>query len=215
MAIMTAASRLIQCGDGAVLIELDGLADVRQLVRSLRPNRPAGVLDVIPAARTVLVRFATDLVSREEVTRWVLSAAAVAPPTGQDSPEVIVPVRYDGPDLAEVAALAGLTTTEVVNLHTEARYTVAFCGFAPGFGYLVGSPAALQVPRRSSPRTTVPAGSVGLAGEFTGIYPRASPGGWQLIGTTDLELFDLRRDPPALLGPGVRVRFVEASSVAT
>jgi KipI family sensor histidine kinase inhibitor len=124
-----------------------------------------------------------------------------------------VPVRYDGADLAEVAALWGCDVAEVVRRHTGDRWTVAFCGFAPGFGYLVADEGGhhWDVPRRDVPRTRVPAGSVGLAGPYTGAYPRASPGGWQLVGRTTLELFDATREPPALLTPGRPVRFVDVT----
>ena len=111
-------------------------------------------------------------------------------------------VRYDGPDLDEVARLTGLTHAEVVAAHTGTPWRVAFGGFAPGFAYLVGGDPRLHVPRRDRPRPSVPAGSVGLAGEFSGVYPRSSPGGWQLLGTTDAVLWDADRDPPALLAPG-------------
>ena len=120
-----------------------------------------------------------------------------------------VPVVYDGEDLEDVARLTGLSREEVVAAHTGQLWRVAFGGFAPGFGYLVGEDDRLHVPRRAEARTRVPAGAVGLAGEYTGVYPRESPGGWQLIGRTELRLFDLDRDPPALLRPGARVRFVE------
>ncbi|MFD0777089.1 allophanate hydrolase subunit 1, partial [Streptomonospora algeriensis] len=123
--------------------------------------------------------------------------------------ELEVPVQYDGRDLADIAALTGLSEREVVLAHTGAEWTVAFCGFAPGFGYLVCDDPRLRVPRRSEARARVPAGAVALAGEFSGIYPRASPGGWQLLGTTELVTWNLDRDPPALLRPGVRVRFRE------
>jgi KipI family sensor histidine kinase inhibitor len=123
---------------------------------------------------------------------------------------VEVPVRYDGEDLPEVARLTGLEPEEVVRRHTAPLYTVAFLGFSPGFPYLVGLDPALAVPRRDSPRTSIPAGSVGLAGDQTGIYPTASPGGWRLIGRTEVILFDPGRDPPALLGPGDRLRFTVA-----
>jgi KipI family sensor histidine kinase inhibitor len=116
-------------------------------------------------------------------------------------------VTYDGPDLAEVASLTGLSEAAVVTAHTESVWTVGFGGFAPGFAYLTGGDPRLHVPRRGTPRPSVPAGSVGLAGEFSGVYPRSSPGGWQLIGHTDVDLFDVDRDPPALLQPGTRVRF--------
>ena len=121
---------------------------------------------------------------------------------------VEVPVRYDGPDLAEVAALTGLSGTEVVARHTAPAYRVAMLGFLPGFPYLVGLDPALHVPRRDTPRERVPPGSVGLAGDATGIYPVPSPGGWQLVGRTDLVLLDLTdQDRPALLAPGDTVRF--------
>jgi KipI family sensor histidine kinase inhibitor len=106
-----------------------------------------------------------------------------------------------------VARDAGLSEEDVVGLHTSAVYTVAFTGFAPGFGYLTGLPTALRQPRLDSPRTRVPAGAVGVAGEFTGVYPRESPGGWRLLGQTSATLFDPATDPPALLAPGDRVRF--------
>jgi KipI family sensor histidine kinase inhibitor len=109
-----------------------------------------------------------------------------------------------------VGWLTGLGVDEVVEAHTGTEWRVAFGGFAPGFAYLVGGDERLRVPRRDTPRTKVPAGAVGLAGEFSGVYPRASPGGWQLIGRTDLPMWDLDRDPPALLSAGATVRFVRA-----
>ncbi|WP_137158446.1 carboxyltransferase domain-containing protein, partial [Blastococcus sp. CCUG 61487] len=124
---------------------------------------------------------------------------------------VVLPVVFDGPDLAEVARLVGLAVPELVRALTAAELTVAFGGFAPGFGYLTGLLPELHVPRRATPRTRVPAGAVALAGEFAGVYPRASPGGWQLVGRTDAVLFDVQREPPALLRPGVPVRFREVS----
>ncbi|WP_162794848.1 5-oxoprolinase subunit B family protein, partial [Nonomuraea lactucae] len=125
--------------------------------------------------------------------------------------EVEIPVVYDGADLADVAALSGLSEREVVAAHTGTPWTVAFCGFAPGFGYLVGGDPRLVVPRRAESRVRVPAGSVALAAEFSAVYPRESPGGWQLIGRTRVAVWDLAADPPALLRPGIRVRFTEAS----
>jgi KipI family sensor histidine kinase inhibitor len=139
--------------------------------------------------------------------------APAGEPVGTRAGEPVeVPVRYDGEDLPEVARLTGLDAEEVVRRHTAPTYTVAFLGFSPGFPYLVGLDKALVVPRRDTPRTQIPAGSVGLAGDQTGIYPTASPGGWQLIGRTDLALFDPERDPPALLGPGGRLRFTAVRS---
>jgi KipI family sensor histidine kinase inhibitor len=119
----------------------------------------------------------------------------------------VVPTVYDGADLDEVAQLTGLSVGEVIEAHTATRWRVAFSGFAPGFGYLSGGDSRLKVPRRGEPRTRVPAGSVGLAGEFTGVYPRESPGGWQLLGRTELTTWDEARQPPALMTPGRVVRF--------
>jgi KipI family sensor histidine kinase inhibitor len=128
----------------------------------------------------------------------------------ESSPAVEVPVVYDGADLASVAANVDLSPSQLIDLHTGAEYTVRFCGFSPGFAYLDGLDPRLHVARRASPRTAVPAGSVAIAGEFTGVYPRSSPGGWQLLGRTDAQLWEVTRDPPALLTPGTRVRFVPA-----
>jgi KipI family sensor histidine kinase inhibitor len=198
-------------GTSAVLVELDSLEQVMGLAAALRSAPPAGTVDLVPAARTVLVVFDAGTTTIERVVADV-SRQRIDPVADSAGPLVEVPVVYDGDDLAEVAALSGLSEREVVARHLRPEYTVAFCGFAPGFAYLVGGDPALRVPRRRSPRTAVPAGSVGLADEFTGVYPRRMPGGWQLIGRTDAELWDLDRDPPALLPPGARVRFVPARS---
>ena len=210
MAGVSTALKLLRCGDDAVLVELQGLRQVLELNRALQDQRPDGALDVIPAARTVMVQFDTTRTSYQQIAQWISRTRTSVDDWPDTAATVTVPVRYDGADLAEVAEMRNLTPEQVTALHREPEYTVAFCGFAPGFAYLVGSPAVLHVSRRTSPRTEVPAGSVGLAGEFTGIYPAASPGGWQLIGTTDLPLFDIDRDPPSLLAPGTRVRFIEA-----
>lgn len=198
--------KVLPCGDAALLLELGSLADVLGLAAALRAEPPTGVQEVVPATRTVLLRCApgTDLRAVAAAARQVTPRPGAHP--GAEAVEV--PVRYDGPDLADVARLTGRSEQEVVEEHGAARWTVAFCGFAPGFGYLVAGPDWPVVARRDNPRTRVPAGAVALAGEFAGVYPRASPGGWQLIGSTDLTVFDLARDPPALLRPGVRVRFV-------
>ncbi len=200
--------RVLPCGDAALLVELDGLDEVLGLTAALRDDRPPGVEEVVPAARTVLLRCdpaAGPLVAVADAVRRLPLRVGDRPDLG----EVDIPVRYDGEDLPDVARLTGLGERELVRRHVEASWTVAFCGFAPGFGYLAADRDWPQVPRRDEPRTRVPPGSVGLAGEFSGIYPRESPGGWQIIGRTGRSLFDLHRDPPALLRPGVRVRFVE------
>jgi len=202
-----------------VLADLPGIDAVRALDAALRADPPAGVVDIVPAARTVLVRFGTARAAAHAVAPVARAAEGavlgIAPPPApavtdpaRAAAPVVLPVRYDGADLAEIAAAAGLSTDQVVRRHTAVTYTVAFGGFMPGFAYLTGLDPALHVPRRSSPRAQVPAGSVAVAGEFAAVYPAATPGGWQLLGTCDTPLFDVRRDPPALLRPGTRVRFV-------
>jgi 5-oxoprolinase (ATP-hydrolysing) subunit B len=196
--------KLLPYGDAALLAEPDDPATVLALAAALR-NEP-GVLEVVPAARTLLVRAAgRDLGRVGDRLRDLARTVVAGPPVG--GPEIVLDVRYDGPDLADVAAEVGLEPDGLVQAHTAGNYVVAFCGFAPGFAYLTGLDPALHVPRLPQPRTRVPAGSVGIAGEFTGVYPRASPGGWRLLGHTDADLWALERDPPALLVPGSRVRF--------
>ncbi|MEV6569066.1 5-oxoprolinase subunit PxpB [Streptomyces kronopolitis] len=195
-------------GEHGLLIELDTAEEVEALHAELLRRVADGALpplrEIVPAARTVFLDGLAD-------PRGLLADIAswhVPPPVAGDRPAVRIPVRYDGPDLADVAALWDVTPEEVVRLHCATEFHVAFCGFAPGFGYLTGLPGPLHVPRRDTPRTRVPVGSVALAGPYTGVYPRSSPGGWQLIGTTDTVLWDPRREPAALLAPGTRVRFV-------
>jgi KipI family sensor histidine kinase inhibitor len=198
--------RLRPAGDLAVLAEVDDLAAVHALAAAVRSAGLPGVVDVVPGYRTVLVTL--DRPAHVAALRSALPGLARTGTRETGSRVVEVPVRYDGADLDEVCRLTGLPAGEVVARHTAPDYVVAFLGFTPGFPYLVGLDPALHVPRRSTPRTSVPAGSVGLAGDQTGVYPRATPGGWQLIGRTDVVLFDVQRDPPALLGPGDRLRFV-------
>ncbi|RCG31116.1 allophanate hydrolase subunit 1 [Sphaerisporangium album] len=199
--------RFRRCGDQAVLVELGGAAEVLALYDTLAADPPRGVTDLLPAARTLLVRF-------EPPAHWgavesaVLNARPAAGPRVAAG-EVTVPVVYDGDDLADVAVLTGLSEREVVEAHTGMPWTVAFSGFAPGFAYLVGGNPRLRVPRRTESRVRVPAGAVALAAGFSAVYPRESPGGWRLIGRTDLPVWDVAADPPALLRPGARVRFVE------
>lgn len=204
--------RLLPCGDAAVLVEVDDLDTVLRLaaaVEDLRENPDLpDLLDVVPAARTLLLRCAPG----SDLRRLARAVRGVSLPDElpQQGEEVTIGVRYDGEDLDEVAELTGLDRAEVVARHQDTRWRVAFTGFAPGFGYLVGGDGCLSVRRREESRSTVPAGAVGLAGEFTGVYPRASPGGWQLIGHTDATIWDPERETPALLRPGTRVRFEEA-----
>lgn len=219
--------RLLPCGEHAVLVELDGLEDVLALDGAVRAAVAAGdaafadVVDIVPAARTLLlvvgdgaalapVRRALPELSADGPASSSLGGSRPGKPT-----EVEILVHYDGPDLDAVAQLTGLAPGEVVAAHTQTPWRVAFAGFSPGFAYLVGGDRRLQVPRRGEPRTSVPAGSVGLAGEFSAVYPRSSPGGWQLLGHTTATLWDVDRQPPALLQPGWLVRFVDAGEVAS
>ncbi|NHA70312.1 5-oxoprolinase subunit B family protein [Phycicoccus flavus] len=201
---------LLSYGDRAVLAELSDGDAAMALAAALRAAAPACVASVVPAARTVLVVAAegSGVAEVRAVLAGLPTSASAMP--DDDGGTLEVPVVYDGADLGDVAQLTGLTVDEVVAAHTGQTWRVAFGGFAPGFGYLVGEDDRLHVPRREESRTRVPAGSVGLAGEYSGVYPRESPGGWQLLGRTDLVLWDTGREPPALLRPGVTVRFVEA-----
>ncbi|MEV0092716.1 allophanate hydrolase subunit 1 [Streptomyces sp. NPDC050738] len=199
--------KTLPMGEHALLVELGSAQNVEALHAELLRRRDAGTLpavrDIVPAARTVLL----DGLDRPrelagQLAHWDIPALSAA-----DGPETDVPVRFDGPDLAEVAGLWGVSPDDVPRIVTGTAFRVAFCGFAPGFGYLTGLPARFHLPRRATPRTAVPAGSLALAGEFAGVYPRSSPGGWQLIGSTDTVLWDSSREPAALLSPGTRVRF--------
>jgi 5-oxoprolinase (ATP-hydrolysing) subunit B len=204
--------RLLAYGDTAVLVELDDGDEVGALQAALTGT--AGVEELVPAARTLLVRFDRLRVTAGQVRAAVAAAgerarAAGAPAPG-DHPLVVLRVRYDGADLDYAAEHTGWSVDEVVARHLAGAYTVAFCGFAPGFAYLTGLDPALHLPRRDTPRTHVPAGSVAVAGEYTAAYPRSSPGGWRLLGRTEAALWDPSQPRPALLAPGTRVRF-EAS----
>jgi KipI family sensor histidine kinase inhibitor len=199
-------------GDAALLVEVANLDAVLALAAAVRAAEWPHVVDVVPGARTVVVAVepGTDLAAlRRAVVELRVDAVATL-----DGPVVEIPVVYEGPDLAEVAELTGLDADEVVAAHTGTPWRVGFGGFAPGFAYLTGGDPRLRVARRSEPRTSVPAGAVGLAGEFSGVYPRSSPGGWQLIGRTDAVLWDPDRTPPALLSAGAQVQFVARDRTA-
>ncbi|WP_454787781.1 5-oxoprolinase subunit B family protein [Mycolicibacterium lutetiense] len=196
-------------GDQALLLEFDSTADVLAWTASLTAAQLLGVVDIVPASRTILIKLADpryQAPTRQRLGKLQLQpGSAPVRPVGQA--DVTIDVIYDGADLRDVAALTGLTPEQVIAAHTGSPWQVGFMGFAPGFAYLVGGDERLQVPRRAEPRTSVPPGAVALAGEFSGIYPRQSPGGWQLIGRTDAVLFDVHRDQPALLTPGTWVQF--------
>ena len=199
--------RVLPSGSAGVLVEVDHLQDVLELYAALVDENLPGVVDLVPAASTVLVVIDPDVTSVPATA----SAVRALPPGHHDIVEgdlVELPVVYDGEDLAEVAALLECDVDEVVRRHTAQAWTVAFCGFAPGFGYMTSDSWEWDLPRRSAPRAKVPRGAVALAGPFCGVYPRESPGGWQLIGRTEVPVFDLSREPAALLRPGNQVRFV-------
>jgi KipI family sensor histidine kinase inhibitor len=210
-------------GDRALLLEFGSTAEVLAWTDAVRRAALLGVVDIVPASRTVLIKLADpryqaptrQRLGTLRITAEALSEAA-SPHDG--CADIEIDVVYDGADLDEVARLTGMTTDQVIAAHTGTLWQVGFGGFAPGFAYLVGGIGVaerLNVPRQSEPRTRVPAGSVALAGEFSAIYPRESPGGWQLIGSTSKDtaaLWDLDRDPPALLRPGMWVQFREVRS---
>jgi KipI family sensor histidine kinase inhibitor len=195
-------------GEAALLVETGSADRAQALAAALRSAPPRGMVEAVPGLASVLVELdplgpdpaslTADLTSR-------LAATADAPDVGGRLHTI--PVAYDGPDLVDVGRLTGLAPADVVAAHSAAELRVLFCGFAPGFAYLGDLPAELRVERLATPRTRTPAGSVAIAGSMSGIYPADLPGGWRVIGRTDVTLFDPRRDPPTLLLPGDRVRF--------
>ncbi|QIK63506.1 5-oxoprolinase/urea amidolyase family protein [Leucobacter viscericola] len=210
---MTSEPRILPAGATAVLLECGTLDRALQVFASLTAARDRGELDVaelVPAAETVLVSGgeARDPRALRAKLRDLLSGSGSASARAAASAETVIPVFYRGEDLDEVATLTGMSAEQVVQRHTAAAYTVAFTGFAPGFAYLSGGDPLLEVPRRATPRPRILPGSVGLAGPFSGVYPRESPGGWQIIGHTDHPMWDLDRERPAALLAGEGVRFV-------
>lgn len=203
-------------GDSAILITL-GDAVERELNRrvhtcadAIRSAGLAGVIDVVPAYASLAVHYDATTASADEMEsrlREIVRAPSPKQPWYAERARVTIPTRYDGPDLPTVAEATGLAADEVIARHSAVEYYVYMMGFAPGFAYLGGLDPALRLPRREVPRARVPRGSVAIAGSQTAVYPHETPGGWHLIGTTDLPLFDPRRDPPALLRAGDRVRF--------
>ena len=216
--------RIRRAGDAALTLELEPRIDAginaRVVAAAARvaAGKHRGVRDVVPSYHAVTV-YIDPLRADADAVRAALEEAADAPASGADpSREVAIPVRYgggDGPDLEEVATFAGCSTAEVVRRHAAVTYRVYMVGYLQGFAYLGTVDPRIAMPRRPTPRLVVPAGSVGIAGGQTGVYPTAAPGGWRLVGRTDVRVFDARRHPPGLLGPGDRVRFVPAPSDAT
>ena len=201
---------ILDYGDHALIVQCGSTAEVLAWAAALGGAALPGVVDIVPGARTVLVKLDSPRyqgATRERLRKLRVTADSIpAAPDGRRA-DVVIDVVYDGPDLAEVASRTGLTTSQVIDAHCGTPWRVGFSGFAPGFAYLVDGDPRLQVPRRSEPRTSVPAGSVAIAGEFSAVYPRRSPGGWQLIGHTDTILWDIERPTPALLTQGMWVQF--------
>jgi KipI family sensor histidine kinase inhibitor len=194
--------RTLRCGADAILVECADAGDALRLWNRLDTEPPDGVREVVAGAQTVLLIGRTD----EQLCEVLRTLPGL--PLAHDEPStVVIPVRYDGVDLDAVAGATHLTPEQVAQRHSQATYVVAFGGFVPGFAYLTGLDAALHLPRRDTPRTNVPAGSVAIAESYTGVYPSDTPGGWHLIGTTQLVVFDAAREPAATLRPGAPVRF--------
>ena len=202
--------RVLDYGDHALLLECESTAEVLAWTAALRDADLLGVTDIVPASRTVMVKV--DGARYLPATRQRIEKLTVVSDdlVGPGAADIVIDVVYDGADLEQVGRITGLGAAGVVAAHTGAPWRVAFGGFVPGFAYLVGGDPRLDVPRRDEPRTRVPAGSVALAGEFSGVYPHETPGGWQLIGRTDAALWDIDRDEPALLTTGMTIRFREA-----
>ncbi len=203
---------VLDYGDRALLLQFESTAEVLAWTDAVREAGLPGVVDIVPGSRTVLVeldgpRYQAPTRQRLAALRFDRGTVTEAASPQDRTADIVLDVVYDGADLDEVARLTGMAPDQVVAAHTGTLWRVGFGGFAPGFAYLVGGDERLQVPRRAEPRTKVPVGAVGLAGEFSGVYPRESPGGWQLIGHTDAVLWDVERDNPALLTPGMWVEF--------
>lgn len=198
-----------RAGEDALLVETGSLEVSQRLDALLRAGRPAGVVEIVPGPATVLVTAPGADLSRLRSRLFQLLDTARTPGTGPAVSEkaVTVPVVYDGADLDDVAALSGLSVLEVVERHTRRELVVGWLGFTPGFAYLTGLDPVLHVSRLPTPRTSVPAGAVAIAGPYAAVYPSASPGGWRLLGRSLMAVWDVTADPPAVLTPGTRVRF--------
>lgn len=197
-----------RAGERAVVLDVsEEPSAVAAAIRALAARLNVTLTEVVPGAVTVLIS------ARDCAGLSLLTAAfphlEIAPEQTTTASFIELPVRYDGPDLDAVADAAGLSVAEVITRHSQATYHAAFTGFAPGFAYLTGLDPSLRLPRRSNPRPSVPPGSIAIADAYSAVYPRASPGGWHLLGTTPAPIFDAERDPPALIPPGATVRFVQ------
>jgi 5-oxoprolinase (ATP-hydrolysing) subunit B len=207
-------------GSSALLVCLDAPEHVTGLYHDLLADPPEGFIEAIPAAETVMVVFDPSRATASTIGPRLRAAAqrastntySIDESSAHQNPAVTIPVVYDGPDLDDTSRCTGMSVEEVVRRHEAGEYVVTFCGFAPGFAYLSGLDPALILPRRSIPRTRVPAGSVAVSDRYTSVYPHESPGGWHLLGRTTMVMWDLERQPPALLTPGTRVRFERVAS---
>lgn len=206
--------RFLPVGPRTLLVELADLDETLALFDALLADPIEGVAEIVPAARTLMIRMAAGFAADAALAGQVMARQPAPGTRREEGPieTVEIPVTYSGEDLDDVARHMGLTVAEVIAAHQATTWQVAFCGFAPGFAYMTCDDPRFDLPRRPAPRTRIPAGSVALAGRFCGIYPQETPGGWQLIGTTKVPMWDLSRDPPALLRPGVRARFVEGEA---
>ncbi|MCF8999882.1 urea amidolyase family protein [Acinetobacter nectaris] len=199
--------RFLSVSVNSFLIEFKHLSETTNFFRQLKQLNHPAILDMIPAEKTIFIQFSNLIIQQKELIDW-LSKQEIKDLTAELGREVVIPVSYQGMDLGQVAEFLGITVNEVIRRHTESEWKVAFIGFAPGFGYLNSENKPFgSIPRLNSPRKQIPMGSVALAGEYAGIYPKNSPGGWQLIGHTDERMWDIHRDPPALLLPGNRIFF--------
>lgn len=203
--------RVLPIGPRTLLVELLDLDETLALFAALMTADLPEIAEIVPAARTLMIRTAPGVAADSSLANRIasLQPASGLLPKAEGGAVFEIPMSYDGADLADVADHLGLTVAEVIAAHQAANWQVVFCGFAPGFAYLNGADPRFDLPRRAVPRTRIPAGSVALAARFCGVYPQDMPGGWQIIGTTRLPMWDLARDPPAMLRPGLQVRFVE------
>ena len=202
---------LRRCGETGWLLDLDDNPSVHRWAAAVRAANVPGVTEVVPGLTTLLVTISPSLTTPAALRSALLDLTPSSPDNAQGERHVIE-VCYDGEDIDDVAEMTGLSPAEVVAAHTGTPWRVAFCGFAPGFSYLVGGDPRLEVPRRDEARVRVPAGAVAIAGQFSSIYPRVSPGGWRLLGRTDATLWNSESDPPAVLLPGHVVEFRDVTA---
>lgn len=204
--------RFLPVGPRSFLVELDDLDQTLALFDALMAGPVPGIAEIVPAARTLMIRTEPGIAADPALARAVKARQPAGTTTLREGETVELPMSYDGEDLTDVARLMDLSVAEVIAAHQAATWQVAFCGFAPGFAYMTGDDPRFRLPRRATPRTRIPAGAVALADRFCGIYPQETPGGWQLIGRTAVPMWDLSRQPPAILRPGVRCRFVQGTA---